>query len=355
MSKAPSAAPAGEDTAGSRHPAAGACAPGPAHRHGHHHDHGPGHGQRSAAAAAGDGGADPDETAAHQEPAADGSRLRLALGLTVGFMAVELAAGVYSGSLALIADAGHMATDAASLALALFAVSAARRPADAQRSFGYARARVLAAFVNALALIGLAGWIAVEALLRLLEPAPVLALPMLVVASLGLLVNLLCLRILHGGHHHDLNTQGAIAHVIGDLLGSVAAIAAALLILFTGYTVADPLLSVVVAGLIARHGLRLARDCAHVLLEGTPRGLDLTALRQQLPAAVPGLREVHHLHAWELVPGQILMTLHAVVDPAELDPDQAPARIARWLGEQHRVHHVTVQVERQPCASRCEA
>jgi len=264
-------------------------------------------------------------------------------------MLAELVGGWLSHSLALIADAGHMLTDAASLALALYALRISRRPVDGQRSYGYGRMQVLAAFVNGLSLLAIAAWIAIEAALRLLQPVEVLARPMLVIAALGLLVNLLAFWILHRGERGNLNLDGALAHVIGDLLGSVAAIAAALIILATGWTPADPLLSVLVAALILRTGLRITREAGHILLQGAPEELDLSQLEAALRGAVPGLAGIHHVHLWSLTPGERIITLHAVLMPGA-DGDGVMAGIADFLHQYKGIGHVTVQIERQACA-----
>lgn len=301
------------------------------HGHGHAHSHAHAHDHHASAGASTE------------------RRLKLALAVTGLFMLAEVAGGLWSHSLALLADAGHMLTDAASLALALFAVRLSRRPVDAQRSYGYGRMQVLAAFVNGLSLVGIAVWIVIEALLRLWQPVPVLAQPMLVIAALGLVANLGAFWALHGGDRENLNLQGALAHVIGDLLGSVAAIAAALIILATGWTPADPLLSIVVAGLILRTGQRITRESGHILLQGAPELVDLDELEARLRAAVPGLASIHHVHLWSMTPGERIMTLHAVLDAAA-DGDAVTAAIGRYLRESKGIGHITVQVERQPCA-----
>ena len=237
----------------------------------------------------------------HAQDNSAGSSRRLMVGfaLTAGFMLVEFVAGTLTGSLALIADAGHMLADAAALALALWAVRMAWRPADARRSYGYHRMQVLAAFVNALSLIAIALWIVVEALRRLFDPVPVMAAPMLGVAVAGLVVNLLAFAVLHGGHEHDLNRRAAALHVLADLLGSAAAIAAALIMLTTGWWPADPLLSLLTAVMIGRGGWKLARRSAHVLLEGAPEALEPAQVRRAVMDEVPGIDDVHHVHSWE--------------------------------------------------------
>ena len=282
----------------------------------------------------------------HSIDAGDG-RLRWALALTAGFMGVEVFAGLWSGSLALLADAGHMLTDAASLALALYAVAVSRREADASRTYGYGRARVLAAFVNGLSLLLIATWIMIEAMQRLRDPVQILAGPMLAVAFAGLLVNVGAYFLLRSGD--DLNTRSALAHVIGDLLGSVAAIIAAGIILTTGWTPADPLLSVAVALLIIRTGWRITRDSAHMLLEGAPHGFDEAHIRDSIVNTVPGVLGVHHVHAWTVGPDESHMTLHVQVDET-VEADAVIAVVGVHLSDNFSIHHVTVQVEYQGCA-----
>jgi len=276
------------------------------------------------------------------------ARLTAALALTAGFMVVEVIAGVWTGSLALIADAGHMLTDAASLGLALLAARASRRKADALRTYGYGRARVLAAFVNGIALFAIAAWIVIEAAQRLTHPAPILAGPMLAVAAAGLGVNVLAYLILRGGA--DINTRGAMAHVLGDLLGSVAAIAAATIILATGWTPADPLLSIAVALLIVRTGWQIARESSHALLEGAPAGFEAGAVQRSLVESVPLVRAVHHVHAWTVGADDAYITLHVEVDES-VKPDPVIEAVRAHLVGRHGFHHVTVQVEHVCCAA----
>lgn len=276
----------------------------------------------------------------------DARRVLVAFGLTASFMLAEVVGGVVSGSLALLADAGHMLTDAASLALALFAFRLARRPADAERTYGWHRVQVLAAFVNALALLVIVAWIGWEAVERLLAPQPVGGGMMLGVAVVGLAVNVASFAVLHGGDQRNVNLRGAALHVLGDLLGSVAAIVAALVILWTGWTPIDPILSLLVALLILRTTLPLLRRTAHILLEGTPEALDVAALRDHV-ATVDGVVEVHHVHAWMLTPDRNLVTLHARILPGA-DDDTVLHRIHDELRERFDVGHATVQIERDP-------
>lgn len=263
-------------------------------------------------------------------------------------MLIEVVGGWWTNSLALIADAGHMLADAGSLLLAVLAVAQVSKPADAAHSYGHGRFPVLAAFVNGLLLLLVSAWIGVEAVLRLFHPVEINGWALAGIATIGLVANLLAFALLHGGHEHDLNRQGAAAHVLSDLLGSVAAVSAGLIIVYTGWTRADPLLSLFAAALIVRTGIRITRESGHVLLEGAPRGMDLRAVAAELPRAVAGVSSVHHLHAWSLAPGDSLMTLHAVLEPAA-DADRTLSDIQGWLRRAHRIGHVTVQVERSSC------
>lgn len=263
-------------------------------------------------------------------------------------MLVEAVGGWWTGSLALLADAGHMLADAGSLLLAVLALAQAARPADAAHSYGHGRFTVLAAFVNGLALLAVSAWIAIEGITRLIQPQPVQGLTMAAIALIGLLANLAAFALLHGGHAHDLNRRGAAAHVLSDLLGSVAALAAGVIIATTGWPRADPLLSMIAAALIVRTGVRVVRESAHVLLEGAPAGVDVAAVSTQLPQAIAGVNSVHHVHAWSLTPGDNLMTLHAVLVPGA-DADLTLTQIQDWLRRTYRVGHATVQVERSDC------
>lgn len=275
-------------------------------------------------------------------------RVLLALLLTGGFMLVEVIGGLLTGSLALIADAGHMLTDTAALALAWMAFRVARRPNDARRTYGYHRFQVLAAFVNGVALVAVVGWIVIEAVRRLFAPVEVLGGPMLAIAVLGLLVNLIALRILRSGDRGNLNLQGAAVHVLGDLLGSAAAILAAAVILWTGWMPIDPLLSVLVALLVLRSAWFIVRRSAHILLEGAPDWLDVEALRRDLIAAVPEVDDIHHVHAWMLTDEKPLMTLHATVRPGADSHAVLPA-IQDFLERSYGVGHATIQIELQGC------
>ncbi|MCE0734051.1 cation diffusion facilitator family transporter [Halomonas sp. G15] len=281
-------------------------------------------------------------------------RLSWAIVLTGGFMVAEVVGGIVSGSLALLADAGHMLTDTAALALAWFAAWISQRPADGRRSYGYHRVQTLAAFVNGITLIAIVVWIAIEAVRRFLAPVEVMGGTMLTIAVLGLGVNLVVFAILHGGDRDNLNMRGAALHVLGDLLGSVAAIVAALVILATGWTPIDPLLSLLVAALILRSAWKLTREAGHILLEGSPHDPDAATLRREIPEALPAVHDVHHVHIWSLTPARHLVSLHAAVEAGE-DRQATLVAIKALLVERYGIRHATIQVEdRNDCVDERE-
>lgn len=287
--------------------------------------------------------------------AAHASRTRLgwAAGITAAFLLVEIVGGIVSGSLALLADAGHMFTDAGGLALAWFAAGLALRPADRLRSYGFDRFAVLVAFGNGLSLFGIAGLIIFEAIQRLMLPAEVMGLPMLVIAATGLAVNIIAFFILHGGPA-SLNMRGAVLHVVGDMLGSAAAIVAALVILATGWTMIDPILSVLVAVLILRSAWGLVRDSGQILLEAAPPNLDSKALAADLMATIDGVRDVHHVHVWSITEERRMATLHArIIDVARADEivRAIKARLRGTFG----IDHATIEVEVTGCSDNLKA
>ena len=294
------------------------------HEHGHAHDHG-GHARGASGV------------------------LGVALTLTAVFMLVEFAGGLVAGSLALIADAGHMLTDAAALALAWTATKIAARPADPRRTFGYQRFRVIAAFVNGCALLFLVAWIAIEAVQRLISPAPVDAMLVLWLGALGFAVNLLVYAMLTRGGGHDMNVAAATLHVFGDLLGSVAAMLAGGLILWTGWAPIDPLLSLAVCALIVRSAWTFVRRSAHILMEGSPEWFDVAELRNTLETRIPAIREVHHVHAWLVGPHDTLLTLHASV-VGGVDHSLVLKEAKALLAERFGITHSTIQIEGEACA-----
>ncbi|MCP5180797.1 MAG: cation transporter [Pseudomonadales bacterium] len=299
------------------------------HDHDHHHDH----------------------TRHDHVPAGASERmLRQAFVLIASFMAVEFVGGWLANSLTLLADAGHMFLDATALGLAWYAARLAQREDNNRLSYGYHRFKVLAAFVNGLTLAALVVWILIEAATRLGQPEPMAAIPTLVIAALGLAVNVAAYRLLHAGQH-DMNVRAAAIHVLGDLLGSAAAIMAALIVYTTGWLYADPLLALAIALLLGRGAWRVIADSAHILLEGVPEGMNLHEIRHALLESVPGLREVHHVHAWSLTSERPLVTLHAHVE-TDVDVSSTTSCIKQVLLDRFGIDHSTIQVEQGPCPDR---
>ncbi|MEX2259935.1 MAG: cation diffusion facilitator family transporter, partial [Woeseia sp.] len=245
----------------------------------------------------------------HEHNEANSRRVLIALVMTAVFTVVELIGGIITGSLALLADAGHMLTDTMALTLAVIAFRVSNRPADSKRTYGYQRFQILAAFINGLCLLGIVVWIVVEAVSRLLSPQDIQATGMLYIACAGLVVNILSFAVLHGGDRENLNMRGAALHVLGDLLGSVAAIAAALVIIATGWTPIDPILSVLVAILILRSAWHLVRRSAHVLLEGSPDWLDVREMQDNVTQRVDAVVAIHHVHVWGLTQQDLMLTM----------------------------------------------
>ncbi|WP_052284700.1 CDF family zinc transporter ZitB [Kluyvera genomosp. 1] len=279
----------------------------------------------------------------------NGRRLLLAFGVTAGFMVIEAIGGVVSGSLALLADAGHMLTDSAALLFALLAVHFAKRPPSVRHTFGWLRLTTLAAFVNAIALLFIIILIVWEAVKRFYTPQPVAGTTMMVIAVAGLLANILAFWILHrGSEEKNLNVRAAALHVMGDLLGSVGAIIAAIVIMTTGWTPIDPILSVLVSCLVLRSAWSLLKESLNELLEGAPQAVDVAALKRNMRRSLPEVRDVHHVHVW-LVGEKPLMTLHVQVVPPH-DHDALLDRIHHFLEEQYQIDHATVQMEYQPCS-----
>ncbi|HEX6047867.1 MAG TPA: cation diffusion facilitator family transporter [Gemmatimonadaceae bacterium] len=306
----------------------------------HDHAHGPGHhhhqGAHTHAGAIGDA-RDTNNTTTVR-------RLRAALVITAVFLVVEVVGGILSNSLALLADAGHMLTDVAALALSLFVAWFSRQPASPQRTYGYLRWEVLAAFLNGATLLLISAWIVWEAVTRLRVPEPLVSGLMLAVAAAGLLVNLIAARMLHAHGESSLNVRGAYLHVLGDLLGSVATVIAAVVVRTTGWLAADPVASIIMAVLILRGAWRLVRESVDVLLESTPSHISLGSVRAQLEA-IPGVESVHDLHVWTVTSGLVAMSAHAIV--------REPERHQHVLEHVHDamrlfgIDHVTVQLERR--------
>lgn len=268
-------------------------------------------------------------------------QLVIALGLTSTFLVVEVIYGVLSGSLALLSDAGHMLTDVIAMALSLFAIRAGQRPADLKRTFGYRRTEILVAALNAGTLFAIGIFILFEAYKRLQEPVSVQTTPMLIVAFLGLLVNLISARILVGGSQNSLNIKSAYLEVVGDLLGSVAVIVGALLIRWTGLAWIDPVLGALIGLWVLPRAWTLLKESLNVLLEGVPYGLDIQQLRRDL-AALDTVQEIHDLHVWSLTTGVNNLTAHLVSE------QPAPDLIAQveQVAARYDIEHVTVQIEK---------
>jgi cobalt-zinc-cadmium efflux system protein len=275
--------------------------------------------------------------------------LRIALALTAVFFVVEVAGGLLSNSLALLADAGHMLTDVAALGLSLFVAWFSRQPETPSKTYGYLRWEILAAFLNGTTLLLISAWIISEAVLRLRHPVPVASGLMLGVAAASVATNLTSAWVLHGGSRGSLNLRGAYIHVLGDLLGSAGTVVAALLVRFTGWLPADPIASIVMTILIVRGSWRLVRESVDILLESTPSHLSTGAIRSQL-TAIPGIESVHDLHVWTVTSGVIAMSAHAIV--------REPERQQHVLEHIHDamrlfgIDHVTIQLERRAMPDR---
>jgi len=305
---------------------------GHSHADGHGHSHGHGHGH--------------DHGHVHGADQASARRLWVAFGLLICFTLVEAGGGLWANSVALYAEAAHMLADSASLLLAIVAIRMAQRPARADRTYGHRRYQTLAAYTNGLVLLGITAAVVTAATRRLLLPPHVDGTVMLVTAAVGAAANICAFAALSGAT--SLNERGARLHVLSDLAGSAAAIGASGLILWRGWEIADPLLSLVVSVLILRSGWQLTRNSAHVLLEGAPAGLDPHAVEHEL-AGVPGIKGVHHIHAWSLTGETPMLTLHATLRDGA-DRHAALNAVMQRLQERFGVAHATVQIEEGECA-----
>ncbi len=298
---------------------------------GHHHDHaGHGHGHH------------------HGDDAANTRRLTIVLGLTALYMVAEVVGGLLSHSLALIADAGHMLADAAALGLSLFALWISRRPPTPTRSYGYYRTEILAALVNAATLIGISVWVFVEAFRRLSAPPEVAGRTVMIIAAGGLLINVVGMWVLSGGRKGNLNMQGAWLHVATDALGNVGAMAAGAAVAYFGWGWADPVASVLIGLLVCWSAWALLKESVDVLMEGTPSGIDPSAVREAL-AAVNGVKAVHDLHIWSIASGRVSLSAHIAVNGTRPDRDVLPDLCER-LREGFHITHVTLQLESE-CAA----
>lgn len=284
----------------------------------------------------------PDESSAQTHRRA----LAIVLALTLAYTAVEVIGGLLTNSLALLADAAHMLTDVGGLALALFATWIAQRPATPQKTYGYYRVEVLAATVNAVVLLGAGAYVLYEAFQRLQDPPEVISTPVLVVAVIGLVVNLIGMRVLRSGAQVSLNLEGAFLEVLSDLLGSVAVIVAALVMWLTGWYYADPLASVVISVMIVPRTWRLLSSAVHVLMEGTPTNVDLKQVEAAL-LALDEVERVHDLHVWTLTSGLNALSAHVLVRGVDglAGGQRVLERMNALLRERFDLHHTTIQLE----------
>ncbi len=292
------------------------------HSHSHHHDH-----------------------AAHLTR----QRLRVAFFLTILILAAEVAGGLFGNSLALLSDAGHVVTDLFALGLAWFAGVQAERPANAHKTFGYHRVGILAALTNAVTLIVIAGLITYEAISRLMHPEPVQPVIMFLAASVGIAVNLFIALGLRGAGHHNLNVRGAWLHAMGDVGASFGVIVAGIVVALTGWTLADPVLSVGIALLVAISAFRLVRETIAILLESAPRHLPVEQLAADI-SAFEGVNNVHDLHVWNITSGVCALSCHVVVNERALLLNSKPPllnRITQMLLDKYHIHHTTIQIETQ--------
>jgi cobalt-zinc-cadmium efflux system protein len=300
------------------------------HSHAHLHSH--------------DGGDDcaHDHGIVHARPSPTRALL-IALGLTLGLMVAEVVGGLWSNSLALLADAGHMLTDAGALALTLFVAWMCRQPSSPEKTYGYLRWEIIAALLNGATLLLISFWIVWEALSRFRSPEPVAGGLMLGFAVVGLIVNAVAVWILHGVHHASLNVRGAYLHVLGDMLASGGTVVAAVLVHTTGWLAADPIASLVSTVLIVGSAWRLVREAVDVLLEAAPPHIALEVVRARLQG-IPGVESVHDLHVWTVTSGVVAMSAHAIVRQPERNQDVLER--AHDLLQELGIHHVTVQLER---------
>jgi cobalt-zinc-cadmium efflux system protein len=271
---------------------------------------------------------------------------RAAFVITIAVLCVEAIGGLLTGSVALLADAGHMLTDAGALGIAMFASWLSLRPRTARKSFGYGRAEILAALGNGLLLGGVSVAIAIESIERLREPVDIDAVPMIAVACIGLLANLVCARILARAGGSNLNIRAALAHVIGDAFGSVAAILAGFAVLSTGIRAADAAAGLLIAALLVLSAIRLVRESVDILLEGAPRDLNLERIASEV-AELPGVIGIHDLHIWTVTSGFHAMSGHVDVE-AGADPDEVRRAVHQLLHNDYDIAHTTIQTEPAP-------
>lgn len=272
-----------------------------------------------------------------------------ALGLTAIFLVAEIVGGLLTNSLALLSDAAHMGTDVLALGISLFAVRLSRRPADAKRTYGYARMEALGAMVNGGLLFVVAGYILWEAVGRFRDPPEVASMGMLVVAVVGLIVNLISMRLLKAGSGESLNVKGAYLEVWVDMLGSVGVIVGAIVIQFTGFAMVDPIVAVLIGLWVLPRSASLMRDAGHILMQGVPKGIDLETVRSAI-ASIPGVRSIHDLHVWALGSTVPVLTVHVVYGPDGGTTEAMREAIASRLNERFGIRKATLQLEESSCA-----
>ena len=294
----------------------------------------------------------------HDLKASSRRRVRAVFALTFTYMLAEVAGGLWTGSLALLGDATHMLTDAGALGLALLAFRLSERPPSPERSFGLHRAEIIAALLNGVVLLVVAVLVVREGIHRLIEPTPIIGGGMLLIAAVGLVVNLIGGYILIGGDRENLNLRGALFHVAGDALGSVGAIAAAVVIITTGWMKIDPIVSFVIAAIIIVGAIKLIGDSLHIVLESTPRNINLIEVENAI-AAHPRVESVHDLHVWTITSGFVSLSAHVVLvcdgdsEPSISDTDIILAELGETLEKEFNITHYAIQFEREPCTSRC--
>ena len=271
------------------------------------------------------------------------SKLTIVLVITITFAVVEVIGGIISNSLALLSDAGHMVVDSGAIALSLFAVHLSMKPSTPTNTYSLVRMEIVAAFVNGLTLMALAGYIFYEAVERLGSPPEIKGGVMLAVAVIGMLVNIIAAWILWGASHDNMNIKGALLHVLGDFAGSVGAVVAAIIVIYTGWTLADPIVSMMIGLLIIRSSWTLLKESLHVLLEGTPRGLDTEEIIKRIKS-IDGVNEIHDFHVWSLTTGMTLLTAHICVSDPE-EGIKVLESVTKMLEDDFGLSHSTIQIE----------
>jgi cobalt-zinc-cadmium efflux system protein len=329
----------------SRQQDARSVAQGAAHGHAHDHALGHDHGHSHVHGQAFDRGAQVHSREGGSSRVT--GALRAALIMTSLFMVAEVVGGLVSNSLALLADAGHMLTDVGALAFSLFVAWLARQPATPRRTYGYLRFEILAALLNGATLLAVSAWIIWEAIGRFSNPPSIQTGTMFFVAMGGLIVNIISARLLHGSADHSLNVRGAYLHVLSDLLGSIAAIVAALLVRYFGWAIADPIASILMTALIIRGSWKLVRESVDILLESTPAHIDVGDVRRKLEA-IDDVESVHDLHVWTLTSGVVAMSAHAVVREAAVHQKALEAMTAQAAAM--GINHTTIQLEKRELA-----